>query len=120
MREGGLKNATVQDKITSSIEHSLEMYKRILELENELKEVENLKGLKMSENKEQNLIKKTCKELNLTQKELASKMGLAENTVSQWARGVTNTPLWACRMFELLKIERQFNLMKEFFNENVK
>ena len=44
MSEGGLKNAIVQDKITPSIEHSLKMYKRILELENELKEVENLKS----------------------------------------------------------------------------
>lgn len=43
MSEGGLKNAIINDKITSSIEHSFNMYKRILELENELKEVEALR-----------------------------------------------------------------------------
>lgn len=43
MSEGGLKNAIINDKITTSIEHSFKMYKRILELENELKELENLR-----------------------------------------------------------------------------
>lgn len=43
MSEGGLKNAIINDKITASIAHSVKMYQRILELETELKEVENLK-----------------------------------------------------------------------------
>lgn len=65
--------------------------------------------------KSDNLIKKTCKELGLTQKELAERMGIAENTISQWARGIAPTPAWAIRMFELLKIEKQYNTIKEFF-----
>lgn len=45
MSEGGLKNAIINDKITASIEHSFNMYKRILELENELKEFTALKNI---------------------------------------------------------------------------
>lgn len=45
MSEGGLKNAIINDKITSSIEHSFNMYKRILELENELKDFTALKDI---------------------------------------------------------------------------
>jgi len=37
--------------------------------------------------KEDNLVKKTCKELGITQKELAEKMGVTPHTVSEWSRG---------------------------------
>lgn len=70
--------------------------------------------------KSENLIKKTCKELGLTQKELAEQMGVAENTISQWARGIAPTPVWAVRMFELLKIEKQYNTIKAFFIDSIK
>jgi transcriptional regulator with XRE-family HTH domain len=33
---------------------------------------------------EENLVKKTCKELGITQKELAEKIGVSQNTVSTW------------------------------------
>lgn len=69
---------------------------------------------------DENLIKKTCKELGLTQKELAQQMGIAENTISQWARGITPTPAWAVRMFKLLKIEQQYNMIKNFFIDSIK
>lgn len=68
---------------------------------------------------EANLIKKTCKELGLTQKELAEEMGIAENTISQWARGITPTPAWAVRMFKLLRLEKQFNIVKEIFIKKI-
>lgn len=45
LSEGGLTNAITNDKITASIEHSFKMYQRILELENDLKDFENLKLL---------------------------------------------------------------------------
>ncbi len=73
----------------------------------------------MTKNTE-NLIKKTCKELGLTQKELAAQMGIAENTISQWARGVAPTPAWGVKMFELLIIEKQYNTIKKFFLESAK
>ncbi|MFY4690395.1 helix-turn-helix domain-containing protein [Campylobacter jejuni] len=45
LSEGGLTNAIANDKITASIEHSLKMYQRILELENDLKDFEELKNI---------------------------------------------------------------------------
>lgn len=45
LSEGGLTNAIANDKITASIEHSFKMYQRILELENDLKDFEELKNL---------------------------------------------------------------------------
>jgi predicted transcriptional regulator len=37
------------------------------------------------EQKEENLVKKTCRELGITQKELAEKMGVTERTLSRHA-----------------------------------
>ncbi len=36
---------------------------------------------------EENLVKKTCRELGITQKELAEKIGVAPYTISRWANG---------------------------------
>jgi len=62
-----------------------------------------------------NIIKETAKALKITQKELAERMGVAENTVSQWSRGVVETPKWAINMFELLKKESAFEEAKRIF-----
>jgi hypothetical protein len=43
MSEGGLKNAIATDSISKSIEHSLKMYSRILELEAEVRQIEILR-----------------------------------------------------------------------------
>jgi transcriptional regulator with XRE-family HTH domain len=37
----------------------------------------------------ENLVKKTCKELGITQKELAKKIGITERTISRYATGET-------------------------------
>lgn len=68
----------------------------------------------MSE-KDENVIKATAKKLGMTQKELADEIGVAENTMSQWARGIIDTPKWAIKMFELLEIEKKYNTAKRIF-----
>jgi transcriptional regulator with XRE-family HTH domain len=40
---------------------------------------------KSTENSEENLVKKTCRELGITQKELAEKMGVPQGTLNRWA-----------------------------------
>lgn len=52
-----------------------------------------------------NLIKDTCKALGITQKELAKQMGVHEMTVSQWARGVKDLPIWASKLMNLMRRE---------------
>ena len=64
---------------------------------------------------EENIVKKVCKELNITQKELSEKIGISENTIGGWARGITETPKWALNHFELLKIEKKYNAAKHLF-----
>jgi transcriptional regulator with XRE-family HTH domain len=41
---------------------------------------------------EENLVKKTCKELGITQKELAEKIGVSPEAVSRWNRGTNKIP----------------------------
>jgi DNA-binding XRE family transcriptional regulator len=36
--------------------------------------------------KEANLVKKTCRELGITQKELAEKIGVTPHTISRWSK----------------------------------
>jgi len=64
---------------------------------------------------EENIVKKTCKELGITQKELAQNIGVSENTVGGWSRGVTETPKWALKLFDLLKTEKKYNTAKQIF-----
>ena len=56
-----------------------------------------------------NIVKFTCKELGLTQKELSEKMGLSETTLTNWARGATPIPEWGIKMLNLLKKERKLD-----------
>jgi len=39
-----------------------------------------------SKQSEENLVKKTCKELGITQKELAEKLGVSQTTVMRWGQ----------------------------------
>lgn len=55
-----------------------------------------------------NIVKETAKELGMTQKQLAEHIGVSEETVSKWSRGVVETPKWALKMFELLKNELKY------------
>ena len=66
----------------------------------------------------ENRVKKVCKELGVTQKELAKIIGVGENTVGQWSRGIVETPKWALNHFELLKIEKKYNTIRDCFMEN--
>jgi transcriptional regulator with XRE-family HTH domain len=61
-----------------------------------------------SEQKEDNLVKKTCKELGITQKELAEKIGISDRTVSNWANNRVELPKNFNRLIELIKTEKNF------------
>ena len=56
----------------------------------------------------ENLVKKTCRELGITQKELAKKIGITEKTISSWVNSKTKIPNNFLRMTELLKIENSY------------
>jgi transcriptional regulator with XRE-family HTH domain len=66
-----------------------------------------------------NIVKKTCKELGITQKELAERIKVHEETVSKWSRGITQTPEWAIELFKLLKLEQKYNTLKQIFADEL-
>lgn len=76
-----------------------------------------------------NLIKDTCKALGITQKELAEKMGVAEQTMRNWS-SKGNIPEWAEKFIntimeqkELLSaIEKQKDTLQVFkkFHDTIK
>jgi transcriptional regulator with XRE-family HTH domain len=63
--------------------------------------------------KELNLVKKTCKELGITQKELAEMMGVSRQTVNNWANERAKTPKILEKLNYLLKIEEKYKCIQE-------
>lgn len=71
---------------------------------------------------ETNIVKLTCKELGITQNELADKLGIDGGTVRKWSSDPTKTPLWAQKFMSLI-LEHEKNMKAisafKFFIENV-
>ncbi len=56
---------------------------------------------------EENIVKKACSDLCITQKELAEKLGASEGTVRNWSSS-NELPQWAINFIDVLK-ENQHN-----------
>lgn len=67
-----------------------------------------------------NIVKYACYELEITQKELAEKLGVDDGTVRKWASGATKTPEWAEKFITLIikheKNEKTLSAFKYFLN----
>jgi transcriptional regulator with XRE-family HTH domain len=68
--------------------------------------------LSKNEDSELNLVKKTCKELGITQKELAEKIGVSKNTVSDWANNKTPISKLVQTTLNLLTMEKEYQNFK--------
>lgn len=66
---------------------------------------------------DENIVKRVCKELGITQKQLAERMKVSETTITSWSKGHTQIPEWALSVFELLKCEKKYLAIKEAFTE---
>jgi len=64
----------------------------------------------------ENIVKKTCEKLGITQKELAEKIGVNEGTVRNWS-SKGNPPEWAIRFMKLL-LEKENKIINKN-NENL-
>jgi DNA-binding transcriptional regulator YiaG len=64
---------------------------------------------------EENLVKKTCRELGITQKELAEMMGVSRQSVSYWATNKIEPPKILAKLLTLLIIEREYKQIRESF-----
>ncbi|MDR2099974.1 MAG: helix-turn-helix domain-containing protein [Campylobacteraceae bacterium] len=61
-----------------------------------------------------NIVKKTCKELGITQKELAEKFGLTASAISQWDNEVPKTAQVALElMIENYHLKHKLQKIKE-------
>ncbi|OCS09371.1 hypothetical protein CFTD6783_08370 [Campylobacter fetus subsp. testudinum] len=61
---------------------------------------------------DENIVKRVCKELGITQRELAEILGVAPNTTAQWATQ-TQPPEMAIKFMNLLL---EHNRLKEKYN----
>jgi DNA-binding XRE family transcriptional regulator len=66
-----------------------------------------------SEQIEENLVKKTCRELGITQKELAEKIGVSRQTIYDWSSGKTPVPNWGFNFMVLLSEIPNLLILKE-------
>jgi transcriptional regulator with XRE-family HTH domain len=66
-----------------------------------------------SEQIEENLVKKTCRELGITQKELAEKIGVSKTTVSDWSNEKTPIPKWGRNSLDMIVELKEVRAIKE-------
>jgi DNA-binding XRE family transcriptional regulator len=66
----------------------------------------------LEQKKEENLVKKTCKELGITQKELAEKIGVSKQTIYDWSNNRTPIPKWGLTIFTLLSEKKEYSELK--------
>ncbi|WNL16272.1 helix-turn-helix transcriptional regulator [Arcobacter cryaerophilus gv. pseudocryaerophilus] len=68
--------------------------------------------------KEENIVKRVCKEFNITQAELSRKLDVSSATVSDWSKG--NIPKMAelalILMLENKEIKEHLENVKNFYN----
>ena len=60
-----------------------------------------------------NLVKKTCKELGITQKELAERIGVSRVTINDWANEKTPIPKWGDKLIYFLKESEEIKVFKK-------
>ena len=65
-----------------------------------------------SKQSEENLVKKTCRELGITQKELAKYFGVTPKTVSDWAMKRYEIPKNFELVVDLIKSKRDYESLK--------
>jgi DNA-binding XRE family transcriptional regulator len=67
--------------------------------------------------KEENLVKKTCRELGITQKELAERIGVSTTTVMRWStKKIDKT---ATILLEGLLYKKKFEDLKNIFTLSI-
>ena len=63
--------------------------------------------------KEKNLVKETCKILNITQKELAEKIGVSPRTLNEWSSGRVEIPKIGQNILTLLPLVNEYSELKK-------
>ena len=61
-----------------------------------------------------NIVKQTCKELGITQKELAERLGVNDGTIRKWS-SQTEPPEWGVKFLQLLLQNKETKSKLELF-----
>lgn len=64
-------------------------------------------------------LKQEIKKLGMTQKGFAEHIGVGEQTVGQWVRGVVPVPKWVNLLIDLLHKEKKLNEIKGLLKDIV-
>lgn len=100
--------------ISESMKKAIELYLKTIKKENILSQANDTNP------DNENIVKKVCSELGISQKELAERLKTSEVSLSRWAKGQIEIPEWALEMFELLlenkKLKEENQEMKQVFN----
>ena len=73
----------------------------------------------MKKNEEENLVKQTCRELGINQKQLAEKIGITPEALSRWSRGSViskNSQVLLETLIKLSKYEKFIPQLKDMRN----
>ena len=106
------------DELADKVQRYMDSGWKIDDAVEEIQMVSLLEAIR-AENAEFNVVKETARALGMTQKQLSAKMGVTEDTVSNWSRGKIGTPKWALEMFKLLKKEKQFDTIKRIISDEL-
>lgn len=69
---------------------------------------------------EENIVKRTCKELGITRQELAELIGVSETSINRWAASSEDMPLQAVKTFELLLENKKLREFIDTFKKLLK
>jgi transcriptional regulator with XRE-family HTH domain len=69
--------------------------------------------------KEENLIEKTCRKLNINQKELAEKIGFSVTSVSNWRNGKKQISKNVIKTLEILSDCEDLKIEYELFRKSI-
>ncbi len=60
----------------------------------------------------ENIVKKTCRELGISQKELAEIMGVTTRTLTNWSNGTIEIPKLAINYIDMLYMQQEYLNLK--------
>ena len=69
---------------------------------------------------EENLVKKTCRELGVNQSGLAELIGVSRVTINEWANNKTPIPKWGFNSIDSLLEIRELNNLKKSLKSLIK
>ena len=108
--DGSLRKSVSENKISHQLYKSIELYIELLSIKTDNPELMNLLTSDDDVVENENIVKKSCRELGITQKELAEKLEVSHPTMGRWA---TTGEIPKSAIFTLELLSKNIELEKE-------